>query len=74
MTAEAVSGRAARSGPAARKRRVLRWLVPMSPAVLLLLLFFTGPILWCLWAAFTDVALTGTSASSQAPAETGPAG
>jgi multiple sugar transport system permease protein len=64
MTAEALPGRAARSGRAARNRRVLRWLVPMSPAVLLLLLFFTGPILWCLWAAFTNIALTGTSASS----------
>ena len=64
MTAEALSGRAARAGRTARNRWVLRWLVPMSPAVLLLLLFFTGPILWCLWAAFTDIALTGTSASS----------
>jgi multiple sugar transport system permease protein len=64
MTAETLPGRAARPGWAACNRRVLRWLVPMSPAVVLLLLFFTGPILWCVWAAFTDVALTGTSASS----------
>jgi multiple sugar transport system permease protein len=64
MTAEAVSRRAARPDRAVRRGRLLRWLVPMSPAVLLLLLFFTGPILWCLWAAFTDIALTGTGASS----------
>jgi multiple sugar transport system permease protein len=64
MTAEALSRRAARSQRAARRGRLLRWLVPMSPAVLLLLLFFTGPILWCLWAAFTDIALTGAGASS----------
>jgi multiple sugar transport system permease protein len=65
MTAGALSARrAARGGRAARRGRVLRWLLPMTPAVLLLLVFFTGPILWCLWAAFTDIALTGTSASA----------
>ncbi len=40
-----------------------RWLPPMLPALLLLLLFL-GPIVWCLYISFTDAALTGASASS----------
>jgi multiple sugar transport system permease protein len=54
--------------PAARPARgrrgsALGWAVPMAPAAGLLALFFVGPILWCFWAAFTNLALTGASAS-----------
>jgi multiple sugar transport system permease protein len=56
--------RGVRPGSAAGRGRVLGWLGPLGPALLLLLLFFAGPVLWCLWAALTDIALTGTSASS----------
>jgi multiple sugar transport system permease protein len=55
-----------RSGRSAAQRspqRVGRWLLPMTPA-LLLLLFFIGPIAWCLYSAFTNAALTGTGAGS----------
>jgi multiple sugar transport system permease protein len=59
----------ASSRPAARfaqNRRVsaLGWAVPMAPAFGVLALFFIGPILWCFWAAFTNIALTGASASA----------
>jgi multiple sugar transport system permease protein len=64
MAAGALARRTVRPGSAARRDRVLGWLAPMGPALLLLLLFFAGPILWCLWAALTDIALTGTSASN----------
>jgi multiple sugar transport system permease protein len=40
-----------------------RWLVPMTPALLLLLLF-VGPIVWCVYSAFTNAALTGAGAGS----------
>lgn len=53
----ALSGRAGRAGAA------LRRLGPLGPAVLLLVLFFAGPILWCVYAAFTNMALTGVGAS-----------
>ncbi|CAM3721550.1 sugar ABC transporter permease [Nocardiopsis rhodophaea] len=33
------------------------------PAVLLLLSFFAGPILWTVWASFTNAALTGAAAA-----------
>ena len=36
----------------------------MLPAVLLLALFFAGPILWCFYSAFTNAALTGAAASN----------
>jgi multiple sugar transport system permease protein len=33
--------------------------LPLTPAVVLLLIFLAGPILWCVYAAFTNTALTG---------------
>lgn len=33
--------------------------LPLTPAVVLLLVFLAGPILWCVYAAFTNTALTG---------------
>lgn len=47
-----------------RPGRVLRRLLPLGPALLLLALFFAGPLLWSVYAAFTNMALSG-SASTQ---------
>lgn len=46
-----------RRGPSAARR-----LLPLLPAVLLLLLFFAGPVLWSFYTAFTDQALSGPGA------------
>ncbi|MGR6917061.1 carbohydrate ABC transporter permease [[Actinomadura] parvosata] len=54
----AVTGSPA-SGPA--RRRVLRWLLPMAPALVLLALFLAGPILWSVYIAFTNETLTGSA-------------
>ncbi|MEU7867537.1 sugar ABC transporter permease [Dactylosporangium sp. NPDC049140] len=35
--------------------------VALAPALLLLGVFFAGPLLWSVYSAFTDIALTGTS-------------
>ncbi|MEU5433243.1 sugar ABC transporter permease [Streptomyces sp. NPDC020719] len=43
--------------------RPLRWL-PLAPATLLLLLFLAGPIGYCVYIAFTDMQLTGSSGTS----------
>lgn len=52
------------SAPAeGRKRKgILRWLIPLLPACLLLLLFFAGPVLWSIYTAFTNESLTGAGA------------
>ncbi|WP_232666680.1 carbohydrate ABC transporter permease [Pseudonocardia sp. TRM90224] len=42
------------------RRALLRGL-PLGPAVILLAVFLGGPILYCIYAAFTDMALTGSS-------------
>ncbi|MFI1099307.1 carbohydrate ABC transporter permease [Streptomyces melanogenes] len=42
---------------------VLRWL-PLAPATLLLLVFLAGPIGYCVYIAFTDMQLTGSSGTS----------
>uniref|UniRef100_A0AAU2V1Q0 Sugar ABC transporter permease n=1 Tax=Streptomyces sp. NBC_00003 TaxID=2903608 RepID=A0AAU2V1Q0_9ACTN len=44
-----------------RRARAVRWL-PIAPATLLLLLFLAGPIGYCVYIAFTDMQLTGSSA------------
>lgn len=41
-------------------RTVLRGL-PVGPSVVLLLVFLAGPIVYCVYASFTDMALTGQS-------------
>jgi multiple sugar transport system permease protein len=46
-----------------RGRTVAR-LLPLSPAVVLLLFFLAGPIAYCVWIAFTDLQLTGQADSS----------
>jgi multiple sugar transport system permease protein len=38
--------------------------LPLTPAVLLLLVFLAGPILWCVYAAFTNTALTGSGSGA----------
>ncbi|MFG2942441.1 carbohydrate ABC transporter permease [Streptomyces sp. NPDC048282] len=48
-------------------RRVARALpraLPLTPALVLLLLFLGGPIVYCAWIAFTDLQLTGQAHSS----------
>lgn len=54
----------ARPGSARRARsRAARWVIPMAPALFLLLAFFAGPIAWTVWASFTNAALTGAQAA-----------
>jgi len=38
--------------------------LPLAPAVVLLAVFLLGPILYCIWSAFTDMALTGASGTN----------
>ncbi|WP_406342392.1 carbohydrate ABC transporter permease [Streptomyces sp. NBC_00648] len=45
------------------RARPVRWL-PLAPATLLLLLFLAGPIGYCVYIAFTDMQLTGSSGTS----------
>ncbi|GHH80750.1 amino acid ABC transporter permease [Streptomyces sulfonofaciens] len=47
-------------GRRARGAGPLRWL-PVVPATVLLLLFLAGPIVYCVYTAFTDMQLTGSS-------------
>ncbi|MEC4018441.1 carbohydrate ABC transporter permease [Streptomyces sp. H27-D2] len=49
--------------PPHARRRPLRWL-PLAPATLLLLLFLGGPIGYCVYIAFTDMQLTGSSSTN----------
>ncbi|MEU6079666.1 sugar ABC transporter permease [Streptomyces sp. NPDC047108] len=60
--AEAAPPGAAAGRPRPRARRPLR-LLPLAPATLLLLLFLGGPIGYCVWIAFTDMQLTGSSSA-----------
>lgn len=39
-------------------------LLQLAPALFLLLAFFAGPILWTVWASFTNAALTGAEAAN----------
>ncbi|MDQ0774412.1 carbohydrate ABC transporter permease [Streptomyces aurantiacus] len=60
-------GPAAPPPPPGSRRDVRRTLVralPVSPAVVLLLLFLAGPIAYCAYIAFTDLQLTGQAESS----------
>lgn len=47
--------------PGSRVRQGLIQGLPLAPAVVLLGVFLAGPILYCLYSAFTDMALTGAS-------------
>jgi len=44
-----------------RSRRALLRGMPVAPAVVLLVVFLAGPILYCVYSAFTNMALTGSS-------------
>ncbi|POX38666.1 amino acid ABC transporter permease [Streptomyces sp. Ru73] len=46
-----------------RRSRPLRWL-PLAPATVVLLLFLAGPIVYCVYIAFTDMQLTGQESTS----------
>lgn len=50
------------AGTTAPRRSRLRWL-PLAPATVLLLLFLGGPICYCVYIAFTDMQLTGSSST-----------
>ena len=39
-------------------------MLPLAPAIGLMLVFLAGPILYCIYAAFTNMALTGTGAAN----------
>ncbi len=51
---------------AARGRGLSLWqrLLPLAPAVTLLVVFFAGPVLWSLYTAFTNQALSGPGAEN----------
>jgi multiple sugar transport system permease protein len=58
---------AAAGPPGARRPPRIRSLTraaPVGPALVLLLLFLAGPIVYCVWIAFTDLRLTGQAESS----------
>ncbi|WP_328991919.1 sugar ABC transporter permease [Kribbella sp. NBC_01245] len=38
-------------------------MLPLAPSIALMVVFLAGPILYCLYAAFTNMALTGTGAA-----------
>nr|WP_055471510.1 sugar ABC transporter permease [Streptomyces pathocidini] len=54
--------RAAAAQPGGRRHGPLRWL-PLAPATVLLLLFLGGPIAYCVYIAFTNMQLTGSSST-----------
>lgn len=54
--------RAGRSGPP-RGAKIVK-MYPLAPAIGLMLVFLAGPILYCVYAAFTNMALTGTGAAN----------
>jgi len=62
LPTRAGSGAGGGSGP--RRRSPLRWLLPMAPALALLLIFFAGPVLWSFYTAFTNQALSGEGAAN----------
>ncbi|EFL34957.1 integral membrane transporter [Streptomyces viridochromogenes DSM 40736] len=60
-------GKAPRPPASLRPRRgpgVLIRTLPLVPSVVLLLLFLAGPIVYCVWIAFTDLQLTGQAQES----------
>lgn len=61
-----VSLRRDRAGLPRRRRGIRRHarLLPVLPAVVLLLVFLAGPVLWAFHASFTNAALTGRNARS----------
>ncbi|WP_405146151.1 sugar ABC transporter permease [Sphaerisporangium sp. NBC_01403] len=56
-----LAGSPRRGEPRRRARRTLRWLLPLAPALVLLVIFLAGPILWSVYIAFTNETLTGSA-------------
>ncbi|GAA1560964.1 sugar ABC transporter permease [Kribbella sancticallisti] len=54
---------AGRSGAPPRGAKLIK-MMPLAPAIGLMLVFLAGPILYCIYAAFTNMALTGTGAAN----------
>lgn len=44
--------------------RFVQRVLPLAPAVIMLLVFMAGPILWALYSSFTNIALTGPNAKN----------
>ncbi|TCC39296.1 carbohydrate ABC transporter permease [Kribbella sindirgiensis] len=59
----APSGKTSGGGGKPRAAKLIRML-PLSPAIGLMLVFLAGPIIYCVYAAFTNMALTGTGAAN----------
>ena len=57
------AGKPAGRNGAPRGAKVVKML-PLAPAIGLMLVFLAGPILYCIYAAFTNMALTGTGAAN----------
>lgn len=50
--------------PRRKQARTLLRGLPLGPSVVLLVVFLAGPILYCIYAAFTNMALTGQATTS----------
>ncbi|ADB34254.1 binding-protein-dependent transport systems inner membrane component [Kribbella flavida DSM 17836] len=61
--APAPSGRQTGRGGRPRGAKLVKML-PLAPAIGLMLVFLAGPIIYCIYAAFTNMALTGTGANN----------
>jgi multiple sugar transport system permease protein len=61
VTPPRLSGSPAKGESRRRARRTLRWLLPLGPALVLLVIFLAGPILWSVYIAFTNETLTGAA-------------
>ena len=67
MTATLTAPPGARVAPGPRRHRgpgAAAKLLPLLPALALLLLFFAGPVIWSVYTAFTDQSLSGAGASN----------
>jgi multiple sugar transport system permease protein len=62
-SATAPSGKSTGGGGKPKAAKLVRML-PLSPAIGLMLVFLAGPIIYCVYAAFTNMALTGTGAAN----------
>ncbi|TFD65623.1 carbohydrate ABC transporter permease [Cryobacterium ruanii] len=71
MTAELIVPAPAGSAPAGRAGRrhkpATPWrLLPVVPAIVLLLIFLAGPVVWSFYGSFTNASLTGVNAQNPA--------
>jgi multiple sugar transport system permease protein len=61
VTPPRLAGSPGRGEPRRRARTTLRRLLPLAPALILLVVFMAGPILWSVYIAFTNETLTGSA-------------